>query len=290
MSKSRLALVAAAAAAAVALSACSTNAEPKPWPTAGAAAATSTETVAKPAYTWENVTDQGRVQRDDPVKGGDQWNPVPVPGIKIGRLSATDPSGTAKCTLGPAVAAGFLTAGHCSDGKPTEQYAQVHPDGSAPLDLGVSEPTAGIDAAVIKTQVSADATRIAGTWPVAGVLTSAGVRQLVPLGSFICFNGAISGVRCGERVADENEMLMYSAPSAHGDSGAPVFVVDGLTRSAALVGILSEGDDAGADRKSTAVYLDTALMATGTAVRLDPHTALFDAPQPGLFSQRISTE
>lgn len=289
MSKSRLALVAAAAAAAVALSACSTNAEPKPWPTAGAAAATSTETAAKPAYTWENVTDQGRVQRDDPVKGGDQWNPVPIPGIKIGRLSATDPSGTAKCTLGPAVVAGFLTAGHCSDGKPTEQYAQVHPDGSAPLDLGASEPTAGIDAAVIRTQVSADVTRIAGTWPVAGVLTSAGVRQLVPLGSFVCFNGAVSGVRCGARVADEGDQLVYGAPSEHGDSGAPVFVVNEDGR-AALIGILSAGDDTGTDRKSTAVYLDTALMATGTAVRLDPHTTPFDAPLRGLFSQRISTK
>ncbi|WP_206499726.1 hypothetical protein [Mycobacteroides abscessus] len=265
--------LAAVVVAAAVLSACSNGAAPKPWADVTPSPVGVTETVGETAPVWQDVAGQGVVRRDDPAKGGDQWSPVPIPGIKIGRLSDTDPSGTAKCTLGPAVAGGFLTAGHCADGKAgTEQYAQVHPDGSAPLDLGVTEPAQGVDAAVIRTAVAPGATRIAGTWPVAGVLTAKGVQQLVPVGSMICFDGAVSGVRCGKRVADDGEMVVRVS-STHGDSGAPVFVVDDQSR-AALLGILRDGDGS----ETGVTSLDAALLATGTAVQLDPDTVAFDGP------------
>lgn len=271
--------IAAAVAAAAVLSACSNSATPKPW-TGGEPSPVSADVPV-----WADVTGQGFVRRDDPAKGGDQWSPTPIPGIKIGRLSATDPSGTAKCTLGPAVAQGFLTAGHCADGKPnTEQYAQVHPDGSSPLSLGVTETVQGIDAAVIRTGAGGTgATKIADTWPVAGVLTPAGVERLVPVGSYVCFDGAVSGVVCGPRMPDENGMVQFAFEAQHGDSGAPVFVVDPTTRRAALVGVVKSAGGSATD----AVYMEAALLATGTAAKLDPHTEAFDGPS---YSRRIDTK
>lgn len=299
MSRNRYTLIAATAAAAVALSACSGTGEaasPKPWPSAGTggavAAAPTSAAVNTPTYTWKNVDGQGQVTFDT-GKPSTQYGSA-EPGVSL--LRGFDVGDIQACTIGPAVTAGFLTAGHCSTHGDSQaprvagvtQYAEISADGDKDL-LGASTPVDGLDVAVVETsRVSREATRIADTWPVAGVLTASGVRQLVPLGSVVCFNGAVSGVRCGARVADEGDQLVYSAPSEHGDSGSPVFVVNEDGR-AALIGILNAGDDAGADRKSTAVYLETALMASGTAVKLDPHTVPFDAPQPGLFSQRIST-
>lgn len=297
MSRNRLALIAATAAAAVALSACTatSSGEPKPWPNVGTGGAVASETsamVKTPTYTWKNVDGQGHVEFDT-GKPATQYGSA-EPGVSL--LRGFDTGSIQACSIGPAVKSGFLTAGHCSTRGDSQaprvagvtQYAETSADGDKDL-LGASTPVDGLDIAVIETSnVSPDATRIADTWPVAGVLTAAGVQKLVPVGGFVCFNGAVSGVRCGTRVADEGEQLVYSAPSEHGDSGAPVFVVNEGGR-AALIGILNAGDDTGADRKSTAVYLETALMATGTAVKLDPHAVPFDAPQPGLFSQRIST-
>lgn len=297
-SRNRFALIAATAAAAVALSACTatSSGEPKPWPSAGsggAVAASTSATVNTPEFVWKNVDGQGHVEFDT-GKPATQYGSA-EPGVSL--LRGFDVGDIQACTIGPAVKSGFLTAGHCSTRGDSQaprvagvtQYAETSADGDKDL-LGASTPVDGLDIAVIETSnVPPGATMIADTWPIAGVLTAAGVRQLVPIGSVVCFNGAVSGVRCGERVADEGGQLVYSAPSEHGDSGAPVFVVDSTTHSAALIGILSEGDDVGADRKSTATYLDAALMATGTAVKLDPHTVPFDAPHPGLFSQRIST-
>ncbi|WP_052537978.1 trypsin-like peptidase domain-containing protein [Mycobacteroides abscessus] len=297
MSTKRYALIAATAAAAVAVSACSPTApaEPKPWPNAGAGgavAAPTSATVKTPEFVWKNVDGQGHVEFDT-GKPATQYGSA-EPGVAL--LRGFDTGNIQACSIGPAVKSGFLTAGHCSTRGDSQaprvagvtQYAETSADGDKDL-LGASTPVDGLDVAVIETSnVSPDATRIADTWPVAGVLTAPGVQQLVPVGSSVCFSGAVSGVRCGERVADEGGQLVYSAPSEHGDSGAPVFVVNEDGR-AALIGILNAGDDTGADRKSTAVYLETALMASGTAVKLDPGTVPFDAPQPGLFSQRIST-
>lgn len=280
--KSRQIALAAVAVATVAVSACSTPAQPKAWPDS------TPSPVAAETPVWQDVTGQGIEAPRDGVDHA-QFSATPAPGVKV--LHDINAVGDMDmCTIGPAVSGGYLTAGHCATGFSPVQYLQTTSKGD-PYFLGTASAPAGpVDAAVIRTgSGAADATRIAGAWPVAGVLTQAGVRDLVPIGSMICFDGAVSGVRCGKRVADENDQLVYSVASVHGDSGSPVFVVDPSTRRAALVGILSEGDDVGTDRKSTAVYLDAALLATGTAARLDPTTTPFDG-QPGQFSRWIATK
>lgn len=292
MSSKTFALIAATAAAAVVLSACSPTApaEPKPWPSAGnsgAVAAPTSAVVSTPTYTWKNVDGQGHEGERDATQYRAQFGLDPLPGVEIIHAKGSDAGDTVPCTLGPAVATGYLTAGHCAQDYSADQYLMGSPTGDPRL-LGTATPVVAgpVDAAVIETsRVSAGATQIGGSWPVAGVLTAAGVQQLVPLGSFVCFDGAVSGVRCGARLADAGEMIQFASGAQHGDSGSPVFLVNGDGR-AALVGIVTTSD---LSTVTTATYLETALMATGTAVRLDPHTTPFDAPQRGVFSQRIST-
>lgn len=269
--------IAAVAAAAVVLSACSNTAAPKPW------TGSTPSPVSADVPVWADVSGQGVEAPRDAVDRA-QFSATPKPGVKVLHdISSTGDMDM--CTIGPAVSGGYLTAGHCAKAYPV-QYLQTTPTGD-PQFLGTaSAPDGPVDAAVIRTGAG-DVTHIAGTWPVAGVVTRAGVQKLVPAGSMICFDGAVTGVKCGERVPDEGGQLVYRVPSAHGDSGAPVFVVDPTTRRAALIGILSEGDDIGTDRKSTAVYLESALLATGTAARLAPHVDAFDGPE---FSGRIAVK
>ncbi|WP_131806634.1 chymotrypsin family serine protease [Mycobacteroides abscessus] len=276
----RHAVLAAMVVAAAATSACSTNAAPKPW------ADVTPSPVSADVPVWADVTGQGVEAPRDAVDKA-QFSATPKPGVKV-LHDINQARDMDMCTIGPAVSGGYLTAGHCAKAYSPVQYLQTTPTGD-PHFLGTaSVPDGPVDAAVIRTGAGdAGATRIAGTWPVAGVLTQAGVQKLVPAGSMICIDGAVTGVKCGERVPDEGGQLVYRVPSAHGDSGAPVFVVDPTTRRAALVGILSEGDDTGTDRKSTAVYLESALLATGTAARLAPHVDAFDGPE---FSGRIAVK
>lgn len=292
MSSRNLALIAATAAAAVVLSACSPTApaEPKPWPnvgTGGAVASETSATVKTPEFVWKNVDGQGHEGERDATQYRAQFGLDPLPGVEIIHAKGSEAGDTVPCTLGPAVTAGYLTAGHCAQDYSADQYLMGSPTGDPRL-LGTATPVVAgpVDAAVIETsRVSAGATEIGGSWPVAGVLTAAGVQQLVPRGSYVCFDGAVSGVRCGARLADAGEMIQFASGAQHGDSGSPVFLVNGDGR-AALVGIVTTSD---LSTVTTATYLETALMATGTAVKLDPHTVPFDAPQPGLFSRRIST-
>ncbi|MGV0633859.1 hypothetical protein ABQE69_10785 [Mycolicibacillus trivialis] len=291
MSTKRYALIAATAAAAVALSACTatSSGEPKPWPNEGkVAAAPTSATVSTPTYTWKNVDGQGHEGERDATQYRAQFGLDPLPGVEIIHAKGSDAGDTVPCTLGPAVAAGYLTAGHCAQDYSADQYLMGSPTGDPRL-LGTATPVVAgpVDAAVIETsRVSAGATQIGGSWPVAGVLTAAGVQQLVPLGSYVCFDGAVSGVRCGARLADAGEMIQFASGAKHGDSGSPVFLVNGDGR-AALVGIVTTSD---LSAITSATYLDAALMATGTAARLDPGTTPLDSAQPGLFSQRISTQ
>lgn len=289
-SRNRFTLIAATATAAVVLSACTGTApaEPKPWPNEGKVAAAPTNAAVKTStFVWENVDGQGHEGERDATQYRAQFGLDPLPGVEIIHAKGSDAGDTVPCTLGPAVAAGYLTAGHCAQDYSADQYLMGSPTGDPRL-LGTATPVVAgpVDAAVIETsRVSAGATQIGGSWPVAGVLTAAGVQQLVPLGSYVCFDGAVSGVRCGARLADAGEMIQFASGAKHGDSGSPVFLVNGDGR-AALVGIVTTSD---LSAITSATYLDAALMATGTAARLDPGTTPLDSAQPGLFSQRIST-
>lgn len=262
--------------ASVAVSACSNGAasETRSWPTPSP--------VSADVPVWADVSGQGVEAPRDAVDKA-QFSATPQPGVKV--LHDINAAGDMDmCTIGPAVSGGYLTAGHCAKAYSPVQYLQTTPTGD-PHFLGTaSAPVGPVDAAVIRTGAGdADATRIAGTWPVAGVLTRAGVQKLVPAGSMICIDGAVSGVRCGKRMADENQMVQFAFEAQHGDSGSPVFVVDPTTQRAALVGVVKSAGGSATD----ATYIEDALLATGTAVQLHRGTEAFEGPE---FSGRISIQ
>ncbi|MDM2401903.1 hypothetical protein PP549_22955 [Mycobacteroides abscessus] len=215
---------------------------------------------------YVDVTGQGQVNLDHQRE---QYG-KPAPGVKIGRVSSSDPSGSAKCTLGPAVTAGertgFLTAGHCADKPGTDQYAQVNYDGSDPMLLGPAvqaedAPTSNghSDSAVIWSgRVDPGATRIAGRWPVSGVMSVADVRAL-PTGTPICLDGAKSGVNCSPLVSARGDLILTAPMTQPGDSGSAVFVVDDKTSHATLIGI-HRGT---ANGHSEATFIEPALIRLG---------------------------
>ncbi|WP_017205597.1 hypothetical protein [Mycobacteroides abscessus] len=289
MSKTRLALVAAAAVAGVALSACSTN-------TAGEAVSDRGGPV-KPV--WVDPTADGpvAVQLDDYQE---QFNLVPVPGVKI--THTTDAAGGDMCTIGPAVspaalpeARGFLTAGHCNSTIDPSQVIFRDRHGSvrtrlAPATGVVNEldPDTGkwVDAAALWTStVDPTAVKIAGRWSVAGVLTVAGVKDLLPVGAPLCSTGANSGVKCGKVQDTSGDRIRFDAKGGPGDSGGAVFTVDDQGR-AHLVGIVKGGAEDGSD--TTATYLDPALGRLGAHALVDPLKAVDPASMAGWYSTRFT--
>lgn len=265
----------ALAAAAVAVSACSTGVSgtdvPSPESITQKAASTAGETPAE-TRRYVDVTGQVQVMLDHQQE---QYG-NPAPGVKIGRVSSSDPSGSAKCTLGPAITAsgrtGFLTAGHCADKPGTDQYAQTNYDGRDPLLLGpavqaqdASAAGGYSDSAVIWTaSVDPGATRIAGRWPVSGVMSVADVRAL-PVGTPVCIDGAKSGVICSGLIAVDANYIRTAPMAQPGDSGATVFVVDQKSH-ATLIGIV-RGNAGGQDE---ATFLEPTLIRLGATALTAP--------------------
>lgn len=249
------------------------------------------ETAPAAAPVWVTPSWTGKVNENN-APTHDQFGGVPTPGIVIAQQNGS--SSPYRCTLGVAVRAaaggsGFLTAGHCDEhpGNALQLYptadvsgddAKVLPKPYVPVD-----ETAGVDAALVPLdELTPAATLIAGRYRVAGVLTAAGVQQLVPLGTTVCVDGAVTGLHCGPRITDRDGRVAFAVATREGDSGAPVFAVDAQNR-AALIGIVKGGDGG----SFTATYLDTALLATGTAAQLDPTVIAFDGPG---FSRWIATK
>jgi V8-like Glu-specific endopeptidase len=238
---------------------------------------TGTAPATAPRFVWQNVS-------ADPDKdtSGAQFGLTPLPGIGFAYHNA---EGKLKlCSLGPAVDDGFLTAGHCTANL-ADTPAELSADRDAVMSrqvpmgtvTGAASDGAAVDSAVIRSgNPPFGATSIANTWPVGGVLTKDGVQQLVPVGSFVCIDGAVTGVRCGKRSADENGMIVYSIPTVHGDSGAPVFVVDRDTRAAVLIGIHRDGTGT----RGGATYFDPALMRLDARAIVDKTaSAKFAGPE-----------
>ncbi|WP_074356605.1 hypothetical protein [Mycobacteroides abscessus] len=297
--KSRQIALAAVAAAAAALSACSTNASPKAWDS-GAPSPVAAETPEWISVPWMKVNANA---------AGDQFGGVPTPGIVIAQENGTDPY---LCTLGVAVRTtigpGFLTAGHCNEhpGNELHLYPSADITGADSITLpspytdvsdsdGKPDPATGAatDHAVVPLpKLTPYATVIAGNYRVAGVFTTDAAKKL-SVDTPICFDGAVSGVRCGVVKGDDNGALRFAAaPGAptdtpfisKGDSGAAVFTVDSQKR-VALVGLLSSGTKAG--DIGWASYLDAALGGVNAKAVLDSSATKFAGPS---FSQRISTE
>lgn len=281
--------------ASVAVSACSNGAasETRSWPTPSPVGVTETvgETAPAAPPVWVTPSWTGKVNEND-SDTRDQFGAVPTPGIVIAQQNGK--GSPYRCTLGVAVRAvdntsGFLTAGHCDEhpGNALQLYptADVSGDDARVLPrtyVPVSK-AAGVDAALVPLdELTPAATVIAGRYRVAGVLTAAGVQQLVPPGTTVCVDGAVTGLHCGPRIADRDGRVAFAVATREGDSGAPVFAVDAQNR-AALIGIVKGGDGG----SFTATYLDAALLATGTAAQLDPTVIAFDGPG---FSRWIATK
>ncbi|WP_157896136.1 hypothetical protein [Mycobacteroides chelonae] len=297
MSRYHIALTTAAAAAAVALSACSAT-EAKPWPTAvvtgGAVAAPTSATVAP---IWVTAPWTGKVNANNNPKGI-QFGGTPVPGIVVAQQVA---EARKSCTIGVAVQAAevgnaFVTAGHCDrapggalflypEADSTDADAKQLPTTFVKTDThAVPDVGTGLvsDSTLLPVStVDRAATKIAGRYPIAGVLTTAVVKQL-PTDTPVCLDGAVSGLVCGQLVdADDGGLVRFDVGSRDGDSGGPVFLLDQQHR-AVLIGIHKRGDGTTA----AATYLEPALTRLGAGVMLDPSVQPMDGPD---FSPRVTS-
>ncbi len=247
----------------------------KPWPTAvpSPIAAQVTETggntstsVAKMKF--RDVTNEVTLPRDSE---GAQYGLTPLPGIGFSfRDAAND---LQLCTLGPAVTDGFLTAGHCSAAqRPTP--ADLSKDQDAVMSeqvpfgtvIGAADNGSSVDSAAIRdVTVPAGATKIAGRYPVAGVLTREGAFNL-PRDTPICLNGAKSGVVCAPIHTASGDFVQFGNKVRKGDSGSAVFVVDSENR-ALLVGILAGRDST--KQYAEATYIEPVLQRLNATVLVD---------------------
>lgn len=284
VSRNRYALITAAAAVAVALSACAGTggAQPKPWPNVGTGGAVAAPTSAAVADNWVALRAQP-VPDTEKDTTGHRFGPL-APGVGIWEHKdgvATD----AGCTLGPAVAPsmspanrGYLTAGHCD--KPDRTQVLVFTDAphASPQFVGVYTPAPAGGRQVDATSMwvspgTSTAASVAGH-PVAGVLTAAALKQLVSAPApapKACMYGAVSGLKCGDLVdADDNEISVDIA-TLPGDSGSPMFLVDGNTGATTLIGLLTDNSEGST---SYGVVADAALRSLGAKLVTDPAVAV----------------
>lgn len=231
--------------------------------------------------------------------------PGPAPADWLEPGAAVFDAAGGSCTLGPALSGDAIaTAGHCGSagdlffnpsGAETGAIEKSVVDplitGHAPL-AGDARPV--LDFATIRLDAplhSAVPVRIAGL-PVTGVLTEKAVKALPLRTTLMCFLGTKSGRQCGPLIdadhlfvdADHPDVytnaryIKINVTSVDGDSGAPVFLVDGPTRTVTLVGLLTGGDPL--DGSTYATYLDADLAAAQTKVLVDADAARAVAGNP----------
>ncbi len=256
---------AATAAIAVALSACSTTSVAgEAVPTVGSAITQKAATLTSAEPRYIDVSGAVVLPRDS---YGSQYGARPYPGIAIGQHQSD--GSTKDCTLGPAVTSargkGFITAGHCDQTPGGEVFVFADTDAAEPVSIGVitgaedkPSPQGYSDSAVIWTEaVDPAATKIAGRWPVTGVMTAAEIRRL-PVGTPICIDGAWSGVVCSPLEAADDQYVRTPRLAQGGDSGAAVFVVD--QKGEAILVAIHSGFENGQDE---ATFLEPALRRLG---------------------------
>jgi hypothetical protein len=248
---------AAAVIAAVAASGCTTTVEGQAQPRDSARAKTETSATSAPtaaAPEWVDVSGQGVELKLD--WKGVQYGDQPYPGINIGQHQAD--GHTKGCTAGPLIRSihdsgtGFLTAGHCDQTPGGQVFIFAAPSGSQPVLVGtyagaLDNDISGQDSAALWTTVSAiaDATRIAGRFPIIGFMPETDVRNLLP-GTPVCLDGARSGVKCTTLRERPSDKIRFDEITRDGDSGAAVFVVDRYG-CATLLGVLQGADGFGRD-------------------------------------------
>ena len=286
---SKFVATAALAAAAAAMSACSSTAD-------NAAAPAAPDVVISTAGQTAEAT--AAAMRAAAAPKPDNWV-VPASAVSVpagvlapGALIAlVGEGGGFGCTLGVGIRAGdrtgFATAGHCGSG----DGDMVRLDSVTGAPLGVlSDADTGYDsvakvaldyAAVWTSAPSPRAATVAGL-PVAGVLTREAAAKL-PKGTPICFDGATGGVLCSPLMNADTINLITESAGGRGDSGAPVFVVDGDTGAATIIGLRSGGSAAIAD----VTYLDSTLERLGAQALVDPTAAAAVAGDPR-YSNNVS--
>ena len=277
---------AALAAAAVAMSACSSTADNAAAPAAG-------DVVISTAGQTAEAT--AAAMRAAAAPQADNWVvPASASSVPAGVLAPgawmSIPERGKFCTLGAGIRAGdrtgFVTAGHCGDdgmavrldsrdGAPLGVLSDV--DKSYDYDIGLQSDSA----AVWTTSPAPTAATVAGL-PVAGVMTHSGAMALKS-GTPICFDGATSGLVCSPLKSALLSSLVIDGVAVGGDSGSPVFVVDGNTGAATLLGIMSGSN---ADLTEVA-YLDPALERLGARALVDPTAAAAVAGDPR-YSSNVS--
>lgn len=295
MSTKRYALIAATAAAAVALSACSGTGEaasPKPWPNEGAAGAVAAPTSAAVTDNWislpaESVPDK---ERDT---AGHRFGPL-APGVGIWEHAAGVATDTG-CTLGPAVAPemnlarrGYLTAGHCD--QPDRNQVLTFSDAAHtnPEFVGVYTPRkpGSLDATSLWLASDAAAPASIAGHPVAGVLTKSAVSDPKLEGQPVCVYAAVSGLKCGTLVTVDGDEISVDIPTLPGDSGSPLFMVNGNTDAATLIGVLTDNS---AGSTSYGVVADTALRDLGAKLVTDPAVTVAPRTDARYSDQSITT-
>lgn len=268
----RMAIAAATAVLATAASGCTTRA------VSGRSTADEksrveylTTSPAPAAAMWVVPPWTGKVNAES-VEGL-QWSEDPVPGAAVTHRESGD-THQHPCTIGPAIAdgsrTGFLTASHCARGEEAQQQYRIdQQEGTVSPWVPAGDPVSGSDAVPLWSSVTEAVTRIAGRYPITGVLSASAAAELAP-GTPICLDGTMSGLTCGTVISNPGSLadLTTTAIGVHGDSGAAVFVVD-AAGNAVLVGLHNGGDAS----TSTVVLLEPVLDALNADVIIDRDTA-----------------
>lgn len=286
--KTRLGAAAAGITAAAVMSACSTGVAGQPVAEQSGALATTSSPEAQQLIRWVDVEAEAPEFDYDDV--GSRFGSAVYPGIGVTQVGPD--KSTMDCSAGAAVTGGVVVAGHC-DAAPGGRV-QIYPNarGSSPIPIGVitdavQQQTDPIqDFALLRTDSMAPgSTVIAGRWAIAGVLNEDAAAQALPVGSPVCVNAAVTGVRCGAVLStdDGDGELLFDVRTEIGDSGAMVFAVNADTKAATLIGIVRGGDMA----TSTATYLAPALGRLGVSALTD-RTAAVDPTTDPRYSPAVT--
>lgn len=280
--KTRAVLAAAVAAASVATAACSStvagSARRAPGTVRAPAAATAAPVRGSASSGWISVEGEPGPARTGALEPGAR-----IVGVNMRAVMAS-------CTLGPRLAGDAIaTAGHCGQaGSPRflavdgPEVGQVEQSVDKVPNTGDDHPVLDFAAVKLTVPVSVTPVRLTGR-PVAGVFTKEAIQALRP-GTPVCFLGAESGLRCGQLIRADSQAVLVDVPGVNGDSGAPVFVVDGHTQTVTLLGLLKGPFDGWAG----ATYLDADLGAARAEALVDAAAATVIATGDPDYSTRVS--
>lgn len=232
----------------------------------------------------------------DSARDTTQWrlrfDSTPAPGVGVWESGTKD-----GCTLGPAIAPtmsptsrGYITARHCDTPAAVDAVTFADAGHADARPVGVYTPSAGpLDATTVwMNPGTATPTTIAGH-KVAGVLTEAAVKELPTRwpdsakATPVCVYGAVTGFACGE--LSFTDQLTVKVRTAPGDSGAPMFLVDGNTGAITLLGLLTRG----VDDVTLGEFLEPALKQGGAMAVTDRSAAISPAKDKRYSDRAVAT-